>query len=161
MGLFRPTNPVVRRRSDGTYDVVLDARVRDVLDDALESIATLLDTPDEPMLARLRPTTYPDDPDREAGYRLLAGEELRTSQQAAIAVLREVFERGTATDEALWAAIRALNSVRLVTGTLLGIETEDDEPDEEVEPDDATYRIWALYDLSGWVQHHIVHALST
>lgn len=160
MGLFRQENPVVRRRADDTYDVVIDTRVRAVLDDALESIGTLLDTPDEPMLARLRPTAYPDDPEREAGYRLLAGEELRASQQAAIAVLREVFARGTATDEQLWAAIRALNSVRLVAGTLLGIETEDDEPDGDIAPDDPRAGIWALYDLSGWTQHHIVQALA-
>ncbi|MCB0975845.1 MAG: DUF2017 family protein [Acidimicrobiales bacterium] len=160
MGLFRQQNPVVRRRSDGTYDVVLDARAIHLLDDALGAISRLLEDPDEPMLARLSPVAYPDDPEREAGYRLLAGEELRTSQQEAMSVLREVFAGATATEEQLWAAIRALNTVRLVTGTMLGIETEDDGPRPDLAPDDPTYGIWALYDLTGWTQHFVVDALS-
>jgi len=160
MALFRPSNPVVRPRGDGMFDVVLDRHVRAVLDDALAGVVTLLDDPDEPALARLQPTAYPDDPDREAGYRLLAGEELRTSHAEAIAVLREVLGAATATDEQLWAAIRALNSVRLVAGTLLGIETEDDWPRDDLDPDDPTFGIWALYDLCGWTQHHVVQALS-
>ena len=160
MGFFRPANPVVRARSDGRFDLVLDRRVRAVIDDALDGITQLLETPDEPMLARLQPTTYPDDADREAGYRLLAGDELRTSHRAAIETLRTVFDEGTATDEQLWSAIRALNSVRLVTGTLLGIETEDDHPDTELDPADPAYGMWALYELSAFVQHHIVQALA-
>lgn len=159
MSLFRPPNPVVRATGDDTFEIVLDPRFRAILDDALDGVGDLLEDPDQPGLERLLPTTYPDDPEREAGYRLLAGEELRTSHQAAITTLREVFGEGTATGEQLWAAIRALNSVRLVTGTLLGIETEDDEPDPDLDPDDPAYGIWALYDLSMAVQHHIIRVL--
>ena len=160
MPLFRPPNPVVRARDDDTFEVVLDPRLRAILDDALGGIDDLLDDPHQPGLERLMPTTYPDDPEREAGYRLLAGEELRTSHQAAIATLLDVFESGTATSEQLWAAVRALNSVRLVAGTLLGIESDDDdERGPDPDPEDPTYGIWALYDLATFVQHHIVRAL--
>lgn len=160
MGLFKQQNPVVRRRSDDRYDIVLDRRALAVLDDALDAISRLFEDPDEPMLARLRPVAYPDDPEREAGYRILAGEELRASQQQALSLLREVFAAATATEEQLWSAIRALNTVRLVSGTMLGIETEDDGPPRDLSPDDPTFGMWALYDLSGWTQHFIVEALS-
>jgi hypothetical protein len=159
MPRFRQQNPVVRARGDDTFEVVLHPQYRAILVDASDSIGELLENPDEPMLERLLPTTYPDDPEREAGYRLLAGEELRVSHRAAIDVLREVFDEGTATAEQLWAAIRALNSIRLVTGTLLGIETEDDRPDLDLDQDDPTFGMWAIYELSVEVQHFIVKAL--
>ncbi len=160
MSLFRPSNPVVRARDDGRFDLLLDERVCEVLDDALEAVATLLEDPDEPVLARLSPPAYPDDPDREAGYRLLAGNELRSSQIEAIGVLRDLLDRDVATDEELWSTIRALNSVRLVAGTVLGIETEDDQPPRDLDEDHPTFGMWALYDLTAWVQHHIVAALA-
>lgn len=160
MAWFRPSNPVVRKRADGDWEVLLDGTVRVMLEDALSGVSELLETPDQQMLRRLQPPTYLDDPEREAGYRLLAGEELRTSQQAAIDVLRSVFSDGTATDEQLWAAIRALNSVRLVAGTVLGIENDADGPPEDLDPQDADHGMWVLYELTGWTQYHIVQALS-
>lgn len=160
MPRFRQPNPVVRARADDTFEVVLDLRYRAILDDALGGIDDLLDDPDQPGLERLMPTAYPDDPEREAGYRLLAGEELRTSHQAAIASLQVIFESGSATGEQLWAALRALNSIRLVAGTLLGIETDDDDrPGPELDPEDPTNGMWALYDLATFVQFHIIRAL--
>lgn len=159
MGVFGRANPVVRRRDDGRFDLLLDDRVREVLDDALGAVATLLEDPDEPALARLNPPAYPDDPDREAGYRLLAGDELRESQLTSIGGLRDLLARDVATGDELWSAIRALNSVRLVTGTVLGIESEDVGPPHDLDEDDPVSGMWALYDLTNWVQHHIVQVL--
>lgn len=159
MAFFRPANQVVKARRDGRFDVILDGRVRDVLADALRQVTDLLDEPDAPLLARLSPPAYEDDPERDAAYQLLAGEELRTARREAIATVHQIHERSEATVDDLWAWIRALNALRLVVGTALGIEDEDHEvPD--VDPADPTAALWDLYHLTTAVQHEIVAALT-
>ncbi len=67
---------VVRRR-DGSIEVKLGEAEREVLGDVLGQLrdALVADT-DDPMLARLFPPAYPDDEEKEAGFRVLARGEL-------------------------------------------------------------------------------------
>ncbi|MEZ5181295.1 MAG: DUF2017 family protein [Acidimicrobiales bacterium] len=111
-------------------------------------------------LRRLRPPAYADDPERDLEYQLLAGEELRQSQRAAIEASAQLLDRTEVGDEDLWALVRTLNAVRLAVGTRLGIEDDDHRrprfgfrrsPDEQ--------RNWAIYELATQVQHEATLAL--
>ena len=115
--------------------------------------------PDDPSTYRLRPTAYLHDPDAEAAFRLLAGEELRTSQRAAIDVVVASASKDRLSEDELWAWLRALNSVRLVAGTRLDIR-EDDEPRPDLSGlDEATRSLWAVYDWTTALQAEVVLAL--
>ena len=116
----------MKRRPDGAYDLSLDPDRREVVVDLLRQLGDLIESqPDHPNLARLRPPAYTDDPDADAAYQLLAGEELRTSRQEAIEAVIASLGRDQLTEDELWSWLQALNGVRLVVGTRLGI-TEDE-----------------------------------
>lgn len=135
---------------------------REVIAALLEGLAArLAGDPDDPDLARLAPSAYPDDPDQDAAYRLLAGEELRSSRQQAVQTVLDTVRATTITEAQAWSWLQALNAVRLVVGTQLGIDQDDDGPGLRgpVQPGDEP--LWAIYDFSTLVQQAVVEALGS
>ncbi|MCU1369620.1 MAG: hypothetical protein JWO77_814 [Ilumatobacteraceae bacterium] len=161
MAFFRRT-PMVKRRSDGAFDLVLDDERRDVLIELLRQLGELIEaSPDHPNLARLSPPAYLEDDEADAAYQLLAGEELRTSHQAAIASVIESLGRDRLSEADLWVWIQALNSVRLVVGTRLDISDDDHRPHLRSLADAEDRSLWAVYEFTTGLQHDIVGALSS
>lgn len=149
----RNSNPVLRPVADGEFEVVLAEPVRETLIGLLDELALVVAEPDDPRLRRLTPPAYPDDPEREAAYQILAGEELRTSRLASVATAREAIQAERLTDEEVWAWLRSLNALRLIVGVELGIEDDDDDPLMFVEgtDDDDTERRITLARVYGFV----------
>ena len=151
-------NQVVRRRSDGRYDLVLDPNLRETMGALLGELDELVEAgPDDPGLRRLNPPAYLDDPEKDVEYQLLAGDELRTSRRAAIETVRASLGEEILTEEQLWAWIQSLNALRLVVGTRLGIDEDDHAI--EVDPDDPAAPLWSIYHFGTWVQHSVIAAL--
>jgi hypothetical protein len=128
----------------------------------LRQLSELLDSqPDHPNLVRLRPPAYTDDPEADAAYQLLAGEELRTSRRQSIDAVIESLGRDQLSEDELWSWVQALNGIRLVVGTRLDIRDDDHGPisRRSTDPDDRP--LWAVYDFTTLLQHDIVDALST
>ncbi|WP_426574767.1 DUF2017 family protein [Aquihabitans sp. McL0605] len=151
---------MIKRRSDGRYDVNLDDDSREVLTLLLADLSSQLDTgPDHPNLDRLSPPAYLDDDEADAGYQLLAGEELRTSRQASIATVIDSLTRTEVTEPELWDWIQALNAVRLVVGTRLEIDDDDHGPLHRPSRGPQDDALWAVYDFTTIVQHEVVAAL--
>lgn len=151
--------PVIRPRGDGRFDLVLHEAHRAAIASLLGELDELIEAdPGDPDLRRLSPPAYLDDGERDAAYQLLAGDELRTARREAIAVVRTSMERSVLDEDQVWAWLRALNALRLVVGTKLDITDEDDEG-PELAPDDPAAALWAIYDFTGEVQHHILAAL--
>ena len=97
--------------------------------------------------ARLFPVVHPERPDQEAEYQRLMRSELIESRAAGIATAVEVLSRPGRKihlEEAeLLAFTRAVNSVRLVLGTILEV-TEDDDLDAPPElTDSPEYQLYA------------------
>jgi hypothetical protein len=158
MALFRRPR-VVRRRHDGTYELNLDAPFRDVVRSLMGQLDELLaDTPDDPSMRRLRPPAYLDDPDADAAYQLLAGEELRASHHAAVARVLASVDATVLSEDDLWGWLQALNAVRLVAGTRLDI-SEDDHGGRREPANDEEASLWAVYDLTTALQHEVVTGL--
>jgi Domain of unknown function (DUF2017) len=135
--------PVLSRRRDGRWQLNLEPDERRLLASLAEQLRDLLDDePDDPSLERLRPPAYPDDPEAEAGYRLLAGEELRESRHAALAVLASTGELEVIDDDQATAWMQAINALRLVVGTRLDVSEDDEGPTSLADPDAP---MWALY----------------
>lgn len=152
-------NPVVRRQPDGRFALVLDAQNIEALESLLGELDDLLElAPDDPSLGRLHPTAYSEDPDRDLGYQILAGDELRTKRRATIAAVRSSLDRTELTEDELWSWLQALNALRLVVGTRLGIDDDTDHPD--VAPEDPDLPLWDVYEFSTQIQYFVVRALN-
>ena len=151
----------MRRRTDGRYDLALDPALRDVLSQVLADLRDVLDQdPDHPDLERLRPPAYADDADREAAYRLLAGEELRDAQRTSIDAVLASLDRDVLTEDELWSWLRAINGVRLVVGTRLEISDDDHGPDRRGAIAPEEQQLWALYDFTTYIQYEVIQGLS-
>ena len=151
---------VIARRSDGRFDVALPAEVRRTVASLLEQLMQIVDEhPDDPTLRRLQPPAYLDDPDADAAYRLLAGEELRASRRATVDRVLETLERDVVTEDELWAWMQALNAVRLVAGTRLDVDEGDAGPSQRSPASPEEESLWAVYDLTTALQYEVVLAL--
>ncbi|CAN5805105.1 hypothetical protein BH23ACT2_BH23ACT2_10940 [soil metagenome] len=157
MSIFR-RNQVARRRPDDRFDLILEPRLREVISSLLGELDEVLEAgPDDPSLRRLSPPAYLHDPEKDEEYRLLAGDELRTSRRAAIDAVRRSIERDVLDEDELWQWLQSLNALRLVVGTRLGIE--DDDTPRNVDEDDPDAPLWSIYDFTTWLQHSVVDAL--
>jgi hypothetical protein len=148
---------VVRRR-DGSVEVRLGKEERDVLLDVLGQLReALVADPDDPALVRLFPPAYPDDPDKEEGFRALARDELLESRLAAIDAVEASMGAKVLDPDAAAAWMRSLNALRLVLGTRLDVEEDDERA--VVGPDDEEAPAWALYELLSALVDDLVRAL--
>ena len=150
---------VCRRRPDGSFDLTLTEDQRGAISSLLGELDDLIGSdPDDPGLRRLRPPAYPDDPEKNAEYLLLAGDELREARREAIATVRSSLERTVLDEAEVWAWLRAITALRLVVGTNLGIEEDDYDP--HIPPGHPDEGLWAVYDFTSMLQHALVSALS-
>lgn len=81
---------------------------------------------DNPAFDRLFPTAYPDDPDKEAGYQVLARSELIDTRVTAIAAVRSTGDADEVDQATLDAWMRVVNDLRLVIGTQLDVSEDQD-----------------------------------
>jgi hypothetical protein len=155
--MFRPA---VERMRDGDYRLSLSARERELLRELPRELCSLLDgEPDEPSVRRLFPPAYEDDAEGELEYRRLMHDELRAGRREALRVLQETAGRERLDEEELQAWLGAVNDLRLVLGTRLGVTEElyEREPD----PRDPQAAELALYLYLSWLQEQLVEAASS
>jgi hypothetical protein len=152
----------VRRNRHGQYEVRLDPSERELLRSLGPQMREVIVDGDaaDPAVARLFPPAYQEerDAEREAEFRLLAGDELRSSHLAALATLEESADADRLDEEQLLAWMRAINHVRLVLGTRLDVTEEGDERPTDVS--DPRAPAFAVYDFLTWLQGEIVEALT-
>jgi len=112
---------------------------------------------DSPALRRLFPTAYPDDPEKDAGYQVLARDQLIDGRREAIEIMKRTAGSDILTFEEVSAWMGICNDLRLVLGTQLEISEDDLEglPD-----DDPRAPTMTLYQVLGWIVSDIVEALS-
>jgi Domain of unknown function (DUF2017) len=164
----------VKRRRGGPVKAAGSGFVIDLPDDEsalvlrlVGELRTLLADPEPDsevrlLLARLFPVVHPDDPDAEFEYQRLMREELVASKMAAF----DLVDTMLATDGAaevdegrLMAFMQAINSIRLVLGTMLGV-TDDPNADEvQLGAEDSPE--YALYSYLSWLLEHCVRALQS
>jgi hypothetical protein len=80
-------------------------------------------------------------------------------RRATITSVRASLNRSELSEDDLWGWLQALNALRLVVGTRLGIQ--DDHHDRPpLSGDDPLVALWDVYDFTGQVQYFVVLALS-
>jgi len=120
--------------------------------------------PEDPVLARLLPDGYRDDPDSAGEFRKYTEPALRSAKyQAAQEMLDTLPDEGgriqlTAEQALSW--LKALNDVRLALGVRLGVTEEFEEQWSRLKPDDPQWTAYEVYAWLGAVQESLVQAMS-
>jgi hypothetical protein len=114
--------------------------------------------PDDPVLSRLLPDAYHDDPAAAGDFRRYTDADLRAGKRAnAEAVLQSLPEGGGRIDldrDQVDQWLSALNDMRLALGTALGV-TEETDPDDYDE-DDAAVSALHVYGWLGYLQESLL-----
>jgi hypothetical protein len=114
--------------------------------------------PDDPVLARLLPDAYPDDPDAAGDFRRYTDSDLRHRKRANAVAVRRALPDGEGRIELdrdqvdQW--LECLNDMRLALGTALGVTEETDL--EEGDEDDSAYQTLQVYGWLGWLQESLL-----
>jgi hypothetical protein len=119
--------------------------------------------PDDPVLARLLPDAYRDDPEAAGEFRRYTEQGLRSGKVAAAqTVLATLPAKGgqvRLAPEDAQAWLRAINDVRLAIGTLLGITEDYEDELEQASWADPRSAYLEVYHWLGYVQDSLVRAL--
>jgi hypothetical protein len=122
------------------------------------------EAPDDPVLARLLPDGYRDDPESAQEFRRYTESGLRSiKQQAAQVMLDTLPDEGgriQLTSEQAQAWLKALNDVRLALGVRLNVSEEFEEQWDRLEADDPQRAAFEVYAWLGAVQESLVQALA-
>jgi hypothetical protein len=121
-------------------------------------------TPDDPVLARLLPDGYRDDPDAAGEFRKYTEPGLRSAkQQAALQMLDSLPDAGgriQLTPEQAQAWLKALNDVRLALGVRLDVTEDFEQQWGKLKRDDPQWAAYEVYAWLGAVQESLVQALA-
>jgi len=161
----RPTAPSAQSASpvgaapDAAADVLAD----------LEKQFSSPDEPDpelpaDPVVARLLPDAYKDDPEKAGEFRKYTESSLREAKKYFAQTLLETLPpeggkvRLTGDQARDW--LRALNDIRLMFGVRLEVTEEFEEQLASLDPQDPRLPAFEVYGWLGAVQESLVHALA-
>ena len=119
--------------------------------------------PADPILARLLPDAYADDPDAAAEFRRYTEVSLRSAKVAAARTVLDTLPadggkvRLNTEDARAW--LRALNDVRLSLGVVLGVTDDFDDQLEDMSAEDPRAAYVGVYQWLGYLQESLVTAL--
>jgi hypothetical protein len=119
--------------------------------------------PEDPVLARLLPDAYRDDPEAAGEFRRYTEQGLRSGKVAAAQTVLDTLPAGGGRvrlrPEDAQAWLRALNDVRLAIGTVLGITEDYEDEMEAASWADPRSAYLEVYHWLGYVQDSLVRAL--
>ncbi len=144
----------IRRTRGGRYQLKLPAAERELLRSLPGQIRPLIEGRDR-SARRLFPPAYDQEPELEADYQQLMGDDLLQRHLGSLALLEATAGRDSLDEREALGWLGALNDLRLVMGTQLDVK-EDDPP---VAIDDPQAPERALYYYLSWLETELVEAL--
>jgi Domain of unknown function (DUF2017) len=119
--------------------------------------------PEDPVLARLLPDGYRDDPEAAEEFRRYTEPALRSAKHAAAQEMLDTLPdsggRIQLTQDQALSWLKALNDVRLALGVRLGVTEDFEEQWARLKPDDPQWTAFEVYAWLGAVQESLVQAL--
>jgi hypothetical protein len=131
--------------------------------------------PEDPVLARLFPTAYPEDEEASGEFRRFTEGRLRDQKAQAAGMIIETLEQaglpadltenGLTLDVELGPAdavtwMKSFTDIRLALATRLGVEEGDEEYWYSLPDDDPRTHVHDIYEWVGYLQETLVGALS-
>jgi hypothetical protein len=151
--------PIERVRNGFVFNIGTDER--ELVARLLTELSQLLmGESGDPRLIRIFPPAYhlADDAEADAEYQRLMREELVASRLSGITTVNTALQgSGPVDEETMISFIQAINGLRLVLGTMLDVD-EDDDPDQ-VDEDDPQVGEHHLYNFLSWLLDWAVRAL--
>ena len=131
--------------------------------------------PEDPVLARLFPTAYPDDAEAAGEFRRFtegtlrdhkargAGDIIEMLEEAGLP--RELDQNGLTVDVELDASesltwLKSFTDIRLALATRLGVEEGDEDYWEQLPDEDPRAHVYDIYQWVGYLQETLVDSLS-
>ncbi len=131
---------------------------------AMVGLSDSAEVPDDPVLARLLPDGYRDDPESAQEFRRFTESGLRSAKVESAQTLLQTLPAGGGrvrlSPEQAEAWLRSLNDVRLALGVRLGVTDDFDGLSEDVEADDPRFAYVQVYQWLAFLQESLVAALS-
>lgn len=142
--------------------------------DPLQALITMpsadVAAPGDPIMRRLLPDAYRDDPDAAGEYRRLMDADLRLQKAAALRRILDDLAGGQhrkggelrldLTRDAAEQWLYGLTDIRLVLGTMLDVTEEIDQERASLEPGSPRFMQFGIYDWVTWLQDEIIQAVS-
>jgi hypothetical protein len=164
----RPSAPSASSASSASSDAATLDESADVFAD-LEKQFSSPDEPDpelpaDPVVARLLPDAYQDDPEKAGEFRKYTESSLREAKKYFAQTLLETLPpeggkvRLTGDQARDW--LRALNDIRLMFGVRLEVTEEFEDQLAALDPKDPRLAAFEVYGWLGAVQESLVHALA-
>lgn len=155
------------RRQPGGFSLHLTTEEQNLLSNLLDQLEALLadDSPaTSERLSRLFPPAYSGEADaqseREEEYQRLMRSELLESRRRALGSLRAALDDPQHLDtERITALMQSINALRLVIGTLLGIDDSDDDAEDESDPNGSDQGLRVAYEFLSWLLDATVHVM--
>jgi Domain of unknown function (DUF2017) len=131
---------------------------------AMVGMSDSSELPDDPVLARLLPDGYRDDPESAQDFRRFTESGLRSAKVESAKTLLGTLPSGggrvrLSPDQAE-AWLRSLNDVRLALGVRLGVTDDFDGLNDDVQAGDPRYAYIQVYQWLAFLQESLVAALS-
>ncbi len=157
----QPAPPATAAPATGTGDAELFADLERMF---AEPEAGAPATPQDPVLARLLPDAYQDDPEKAGEFRKYTESSLREAKKYFAQTLLETLPpeggkiRLTGDQARDW--LRALNDIRLMFGVRLEVTEDFEEQLAAMESSDPRVAAFEVYGWLGAVQESLVRALA-
>jgi hypothetical protein len=131
--------------------------------------------PEDPVLARLFPTAYPDDEEAAGEFRRFTEGSLRDGKaRSAALIIDQLEEAGLPAEldeDGLWidveldagqahAWMRSFTDIRLALATRLGVEEGDEDFWQSLPDEDPRTHVHDIYEWVGYLQETLVAALT-
>jgi uncharacterized protein DUF2017 len=147
----------IRRSREGDFELRIPEPEREVL---RQLPAQLLEIHggNDPVLERLYPAAYPDDPEHQREYRDMTHDDLRRQREEALRVMSRTIEAERLSEEELLSWLSAINDARLVLG--LRLDVTEDLDISRIPDDDPRASMFGLYGYLTWLEEQAVGALS-
>jgi len=150
-----------RRETPGGAADDLDKLLAEAMEAAEAAEAPSI--PDDPVLARLLPDAYQDDPEAAGEFRKYTESSLREAKKYFAQTLLDTLPpsggRVKLTGDQARDWMRALNDVRLMFGVRLEVTEDFEEQLAALAPDDPKVAAFEVYGWLGAVQESLVRAL--
>ncbi|NNF56556.1 MAG: DUF2017 family protein [Acidimicrobiales bacterium] len=144
---------LIARIAEDRYAFDVPSWLRDAVLALADQLDDELDGDDHPVFQRLFPTAYPDDPEKDAGYQILARGELIETRHSAIDTVRASADAEELDGESLDAWMRVVNDLRLVLGTHMDLSE-----DHRWKPRKGDESYYAMYEAFSLLLQSIVEA---
>ena len=130
--------------------------------------------PDDPVLARLFPTAYPDDEEAAGDFRRFTESSLRDGKAGAAAAIIDALEEAglpSEPEDGLFIDVeldvgeamtwmRCFTDMRLAIAIRLGVEDDDEDYWLSLPDDDPRAQVHDIYDWLGYLQETLVQAVT-